>query len=97
MDIVFEIIFDLLFEGSVEITKNKKISKWIRYPLLVVLSLFFVFIIGLLYYIGLKIGRESYLLSLFFVITASAMVVGLYVQYHKYKTNKPKRQPKLNR
>lgn len=90
MDIVFELLFDLLFEGSVEITKNHKISKWIRYPLLVILSIFFSSIIGLLYYIGFSIGRENYILSLIFVISASLMVMGIFSQYHKYKNNKKK-------
>ena len=41
MEYLFEFIAELLLEGSLEISKNKKISKWIRYPLLITISLFF--------------------------------------------------------
>ena len=41
MDIVFEALVDLFLEGTFELTKNKKVSKWIRYPLMVIISLIF--------------------------------------------------------
>lgn len=33
MEFILEFIFDLVFESSMEIAKDKKIKKWIRYPL----------------------------------------------------------------
>ncbi|MBO4323290.1 MAG: hypothetical protein J5836_01365 [Clostridia bacterium] len=40
MDFLFELIFTLIFYGAVDIAKNKKISKWIRYPVAAILTLF---------------------------------------------------------
>ncbi len=52
MEILLEIIFDLIVEGSVEVVKNRKVSKWIRYPIVVLIYLFIIAIIGLLTFIG---------------------------------------------
>ena len=40
MDFLIELIGDVLIEGSFELATNKKVSKWIRYP---ILSLFIIF------------------------------------------------------
>ncbi len=63
MELLLEIIFDLILEGSVEVAKNRKISKWIRYPLVVLISLFIIAIIGLLTVIGFALifkGENRY-------------------------------------
>ncbi len=52
MELLLEIIFDLIVEGSAEVAKNRKISKWIRYPIVVLISLFIIAIIGLLTFVG---------------------------------------------
>ena len=51
---LIEAILDLLFDGSVEIAKNKKISKKIRYPLIGLVILFVSLAIGLILYIGIS-------------------------------------------
>ncbi len=52
MELLLEIIFELVIEGSAEVAKNRKISKWIRYPIVVLISLFIIAIIGLLTVVG---------------------------------------------
>lgn len=41
MELLFEFLGEIFFEGIIEIIKNKKISKWIRYPLFLLISVFF--------------------------------------------------------
>ena len=41
MEFIIECILELLLEGSIEVLPNKKISKWIRYPLAIFVILFF--------------------------------------------------------
>ncbi len=53
MELLFEIIFELIVEGSTEVAKNKKISKWIRYPIIAILSLFIISVIGLIAFVGI--------------------------------------------
>lgn len=53
MDFILEIIFDLVLESSMEIAKDKKIKKWIRYPLAFLLSLFIIVVIGTIFFVGI--------------------------------------------
>ncbi len=59
MELLLDIIFELIVEGSVEVAKNRKISKWIRYPLVVLISLFIIAIIGLLTFVGFALVFEG--------------------------------------
>ena len=52
MDLILEFIFDLVLESSMEIAKDKKIKKWIRYPLAFLLSLFIIVVIGTIFFVG---------------------------------------------
>lgn len=62
MDLLFEILFEIFFDGSVEIAKSKKVNKWIKYPIIVFLGLFILSIFALLGYIGilLLISDKTY-------------------------------------
>lgn len=53
MKFILEFIFDLVFESSMEIAKDKKIKKWIRYPLAFVLFLFIIAVIGTIFFVGI--------------------------------------------
>ncbi len=61
MELLLEIIFELIVEGSAEVAKNRKISKWIRYPIAVLISLFIIAIIGLLTFIGFALIIKGYI------------------------------------
>ncbi len=50
MDMLIEFLFELVFDLSVELATHKKTRKWIRFPLIFLIS---VFIIGILAFIGL--------------------------------------------
>ena len=53
MDLLLEFIFELVLESSMEIAKDKKINKWIRYPLAILLSLFIIAVIGTILFVGI--------------------------------------------
>ena len=46
MGVLLELLFDLALEGSMEIAKSEKAPKWLRYPLIVLLSLLILTILG---------------------------------------------------
>ena len=52
-------IFELLLEGSVEIAKDKKVNKWIRYPIAVLLSLFILTVIIAILVVGIIFLTEK--------------------------------------
>ena len=45
MDLLFEFLLELILEGSIEVSRSRKVSRWIRYPVIVLL---FLFILGVL-------------------------------------------------
>ncbi len=76
MDILFEIIFDIIFEGSVELSQSKRVSKWIRIPLTVLLLLFVLAVIAFLFGFGIHILRESWPIALFFFAVSLLLTFG---------------------
>ncbi len=79
MELLLEIIFELIVEGSAEVAKNRKISKWIRYPIVVLISLFIIAIIGLLTFIGVALifkgDRYAKLGGILFLIFDTILII----------------------
>lgn len=59
MELIFEFIVELLFEGIGEASQNKKIGKFIRYPLIALIVLFFAAFILLFVFIGVSILKDN--------------------------------------
>ena len=76
MDVLFEFILELILEGTIELSSYKKISKWIRYPLIFIVSIFFLAIILLILLLGISIYKESIALSIAFIILGIALFIG---------------------
>lgn len=58
-----------------EISSNKKISKWIRYPLILFIILFFSIVIIGLFVLGLIILKENILFGLFIIVLSLFMLI----------------------
>ena len=59
MELIFEFIIELLFEGVGEASKNKKISKFIRYPLIALIVLAYTAFILLFVFMGVSIIKDN--------------------------------------
>ena len=55
MELLFEILGEIFFEGIFEIIKNKNISKWIRYPLFIFINALYLVILGIFLIISIKL------------------------------------------
>ena len=89
IDFLFEIIFELLFELGGEVASDKKISKWIRYPILAIILLFILIVIGGLMLIGIGLIDENLLAALFFIFLSLLFLVGFIFKFRKeYNKNK---------
>ena len=55
MDFLIEIVFELIFDGVIVISKSKKVPKYIRYPLIVIIILFCVAVIGFMLFVSLSV------------------------------------------
>lgn len=92
MEILFEFIFELLFEGSVEVAKSRKTPRWIRYPVIALLSLCFIAVVLLFFVLGifLIIKNESYslFLGLVFLIIDVLFVVSIIKKIKEFRNRK---------
>lgn len=82
MDLLVEFVFDLVFELSEEAVKSKRLSKWIRYPLLVLISLLYIFVILIILLVGITMLKEMALAGILFIIFDIAMI---YLTVKKFK------------
>ncbi len=61
MEFVVELILDILSEGIDAIVKNKNISKWIRYPLMFIVVLFYAVITIGFIVLGASVAKDRLL------------------------------------
>lgn len=88
MDFLIEFLGELLIEGSMELATNKKISKWIRYPLIMLLSIFYSIIIFEILYLGLKLMHENIIISMILILISILLLIGTFIVfYRKCKNN----------
>ena len=93
MEYIFEFILELVIEGSIEVSKNNKIPKYIRYPLIVIIALFFIAVIGVIFLAGILSLKENVILGIFFIFIGLFMFIMSIVKFRKrylIRTNKKK-------
>lgn len=83
MEYLFEFILELLLEGSIEVSKNRKIPKYIRYPLIIMVVLFFLAVIGLIFLVGILSWKENIFLGMFFILIGLFMFIMSIIQFRK--------------
>ena len=80
LDFIIELVLDLLFEGSYEISKNKKINKWIRYPFAIIVIMIFLAFIFAIILLGVLLFSENALIG--------SVIIGWGVYVFIMSTNK---------
>lgn len=75
MELIIEFVIELLLEGSFELSKNLKTPKWLRYPLIFLVSLFFIAVIAIILIVGFLALEESTIIGLLLIIIAAAFGV----------------------
>lgn len=83
MEYVFEFILELALGGSIEVSKNREIPKYIRYPLIMIISLFFIAVIGLVFLAGILLLKESVFLGILFILIGLFMFIMSIIKFRK--------------
>lgn len=83
MDFIFELIVELLVEGSFEASSNKKLSKWIRYPILFLLILFFAAVILGVLFLGFILLQNNILAAICMLFLGVFMLIGSIIKFRK--------------
>ena len=86
MDFIFELLFEIILEGCIEITKEKKVSLILRILCAVLLVIFYGGLIGILVFVA--ISNQS---GLMLFITVIVALLILFAFVYKYKKIKKKR------
>ena len=90
MDDIFEFIFEFLFEFGSEVSKDKKVSKLIRYPLIVLLAVLFLGVVGIVALVGLAAISTNILAAILFFALAIFLFVGGIYKFRKEYIEKKK-------
>lgn len=90
MDFIFELIFDLILEGSSEVAKDNKRSPWIRIPCLILILLVGIAIIGSLGFFGVYMlvkptDSTSYIAGAVCILGDLVLILEIIKEFKKYK------------
>lgn len=83
MDFLFELLFELIAEGTVELSKSIKVPKYIRYPLIVIIALFFIGVIGILLLVGVASFEQNFLIGIIIIALALLLLVMGVIKFRK--------------
>lgn len=83
MEYLFEFILELVLEGSIEASKSSKIPKWIRYLLILMISLFFIGVIGLVFWGGIIALKKNIFVGLFLILIGLFMLISSIIKFRK--------------
>lgn len=83
MDFIIELIFEFLFDGMLETSKSNKVPKFIRYPLIVIILLFFVLVIGFIFIVSILAFKESIIAGILLIIIDLFLIIGIISKLKK--------------
>lgn len=83
MDIILELFLELIADGVMEASGNKKLSRWIRYPLMALVVLFFGAVIALVFYLALGLSSNEPVASIAFSLLGLFLLVGTVLKFRK--------------
>lgn len=83
MDFLFEIIGETILEGILELSMNKKISKWIRYPALIIIVLIYTLLIGVLLIIGIKSFSKNFVGGIIIILIDILILILTIIAFKK--------------
>lgn len=83
VEFILEFVFEGILEGSMEASTNRRIPKYIRYPLIGILSLFFIAVIGLVFFGGILALKENILVGMFLILVGLFLLIMSIVKFRK--------------
>lgn len=83
MDIVLEFFLELIVDGVIEASGNKKLSRWIRYPLIILVVLFFGAVISLIFYLALGLSSDEPVAAVILSLLGLLLLVGTVLKFRK--------------
>lgn len=79
-----EFIFEIVFEGILELATNKKVSKWLRYPLVALILVVYIAIIISFSFLAFIIIQDT-LLGGIALILIVIVFIGMGISFYRKK------------
>lgn len=95
-EFIIELILELIMDGSVSICKSKKVSKWIRYPLIFLVSLISLGIVGIVLVTAFDVMDDSIIGGLAILAIAIFILVCMIREIVKTYNEKKSEQISLS-
>lgn len=96
MDDVIEFVLELILEGTLELSSNRKVPKWIRYPLIVIISLLFAIVTFGLIILGVISSKENIYIGIFFIVVGLILLVAGIIKVDKIYIEKKEKISNLD-
>ena len=90
MEILLEIVGELVLEGCLAVGSNRKVSKWVRYPLLTLVLLFYLAVAGILLTVTVVSLREGNILAFLVMLVLDGGLLTLTVLAARKRLEKRK-------
>lgn len=81
MEYIIELLLELVLEGMMEASKRDRLPQGLRYLLITLLSLFFVGIIGILFFIGRITIQDNIIVGLFFLLLGLSFLIASILKF----------------
>ena len=78
-----DLVLELLLEGGIEASKDRRIPKPIRYVLIVLIALFFIAVFGLLIWMGILACRRTLLGGGIVILFGLLLLVWSAIQFRR--------------
>lgn len=83
MEIILVFILGMVGAVLVQLSANKGVSRWIRYPLMALVVLFFGAVIALVFYLALGLSSNEPVASIAFSLLGLFLLVGTVLKFRK--------------
>lgn len=83
MEFLLELLIDLIIDGSIELSSSKKVPNFIRYFLILFIVILYLSVIGILFVLGIVIGRENYAVGSLLIILSLVFLIFSVLEFRK--------------
>lgn len=83
MEFLIEFLVDLILEGSMEISEDEKMPKWLRYICLTIVTIVFGAVTIGLFILGIYVGKENIYAGIFFILIAFILLISGIFKFEK--------------
>lgn len=88
MEFLAELLFELIFEGCFELSSNKKLPRYVRYPFIILIVLFFLTVILGLIFLGFMILDKTVLGGVFIILVGIMLGIGSVIKFKQVYAEK---------